>query len=117
ERMETEPPAVDSRRILERLIRAEIFEQVLQSRYIGTKRFSLERMEALLPLLDEILNGAGELGAQQAVLAMSHRGRLHVMAHIVGKPTADIFTRFEDIDPPRVLGGGDVKYHLGATGE
>jgi 2-oxoglutarate dehydrogenase E1 component len=117
ERMEAEPPAMDSRRILERLIRAEIFEQVLQSRYIGTKRFSLEGMEALLPLLDEILNGAGELGAQQAVLAMSHRGRLNVMAHIVGKPTADIFTRFEDIDPRRVLGGGDVKYHLGATGE
>jgi 2-oxoglutarate dehydrogenase E1 component len=94
-----------------------VFEQVLQSRYPGTKRFSLEGAIALLPLLDQALDTAGQLGAEQVVLAMSHRGRLNVMAFVVGKSPMDIFARFEDIDPRRVLGGGDVKYHLGATGD
>ncbi len=100
-----------------RLTRAGIFEQVLQSRYPGTKRFSLEGVVTLVPLLDEILDRAAELGAEQTVLAMSHRGRLNVMVHIVGKAADDIFARFEDVDPRSFLGGGDVKYHLGATGD
>ncbi|MFZ3216379.1 MAG: 2-oxoglutarate dehydrogenase E1 component [Candidatus Acidiferrales bacterium] len=116
-RMEAEAPEEDRGRILEWLVRAEIFEQVLQTRYLGTKRYSLEGESALLPLLDAILNASSEKGAVQAVLAMSHRGRLNVMVHIVGRGAAEVFARFEDVDPRSVLGGGDVKYHMGATGE
>src|SRR6266849_1178172 len=117
ERIETTPPEPDRGAILERLIRADLFEQVLQSRYLGTKRFSLEGNTALIPLLDELLNSAGERGLQQAVLAMSHRGRLNVMVQIVGRAATGVFSRFEDVDPRSVLGSGDVKYHVGATGE
>src|SRR5580704_9478142 len=114
---EVETPEADRERILDWLVRAEIFEQVLQTRYLGTKRYSLEGESALLPLLDAILNSAAEQGAVQAVLSMSHRGRLNVMVHIVGRGAAEVFARFEDVDPRSVLGGGDVKYHMGATGE
>jgi 2-oxoglutarate dehydrogenase E1 component len=119
ERMESGAPAStpDQKAILDRLVRAEIFEQVLQTRYLGTKRYSLEGEAALLPLLDAILNAASERDVQQAVLAMSHRGRLNVMVHIVSRPAAEVFAKFEDVDPRSVLGGGDVKYHIGATGE
>ncbi|MBI3667018.1 MAG: 2-oxoglutarate dehydrogenase E1 component [Acidobacteria bacterium] len=117
ERMESEAPPADRPRILEQLIRADTFERVLQTRYLGTKRYSLEGATALIPLLDEILEAASRQGADQVVLGMSHRGRLNVMAHIVGRRPADIFARFEDVDPRSVLGGGDVKYHIGATGE
>ena len=116
ERMESDPPQADSARILDRLIRAGNFEQVLQSRYIGTKRFSLEGIIALIPVMDEMLDCAGALGAEQLVFGMSHRGRLNVMVHIVGKSAEDVFSRFEDVAPRSFLGGGDVKYHLGATG-
>ena len=116
ERMEQEPPPVDPARVLERLIRAGLFEQVLQSRYIGTKRFSLEGIVALIPVMEEVLDRAADLGAEQMVLGMSHRGRLNVMVNIVGKSAEDVFARFEDVDPRSFLGGGDVKYHLGATG-
>jgi 2-oxoglutarate dehydrogenase E1 component len=117
QRLESDAPKPDQEQILERLIRAEIFEQVLQTRYLGTKRYSLEGEAALIPLLDSILNAASERGAEQAVLAMSHRGRLNVMVHIVGRAAAEVFARFEDVDPRSVLGGGDVKYHMGATGD
>ena len=117
ERLEADVIPPDRPHIMMRLIEAGVFEQVLQSRYPGTKRFSLEGVIALLPLLDEALDRAGQLGAEQIVLAMSHRGRLNVMVLVVGKSPMDIFARFEDIDPRRVLGGGDVKYHLGATGD
>ena len=100
-------------RVLDRLIRAELFEQVLQARYVGTKRYSLEGLAVLIPLLDAILERAAERGAEQMVLAMSHRGRLNVMVHIVGRPAAEIFADFEDVDPRSVLGSGDVKYHVG----
>ena len=116
ERMEAEPSPVDTTRVLELLIRAGLFEQVLQSRYIGTKRFSLEGNVALIPVVDELLDCAGTLGAEQLVFGMSHRGRLNAMVHIVGKPAEDVFSRFEDVAPRSFLGGGDVKYHLGATG-
>src|SRR5271154_5827528 len=117
ERMESEAAEPDRGRILDLLIRAEIFEQVLQTRYLGTKRYSLEGEAALLPLLDAVLNAAAEQGAEKAMLAMSHRGRLNVMVHIVGRPAAEVFARFEDVDPRSILGGGDVKYHQGATGD
>jgi 2-oxoglutarate dehydrogenase E1 component len=116
ERMESAPGPVDQGRILEQLVRAETFEQVIQNRYLGTKRFSIEGVEALLPLLAEMLEGAAGHQARQVVLAMSHRGRLNVMLHTVGRSAAELFAGFEDVDPRSVLGGGDVKYHLGATG-
>ena len=117
ERMESEQSApVDRSRVLDQLVRADVFEQTIHSRYIGTKRYSLEGNTALIPLLDEILNAASENGAEQAVLAMSHRGRLNVIINIVRRPAAEIFAGFEDVDPRSVLGGGDVKYHIGATG-
>jgi 2-oxoglutarate dehydrogenase E1 component len=117
ERMESEAAEPDRGRILELLAQAEIFEHVLQTRYLGTKRYSLEGEAALLPLLDAILNAASEQGAEKAMLAMSHRGRLNVMVNIVGRPASELFARFEDVDPRSVLGGGDVKYHMGATGD
>ena len=117
ERMESEAPEPDRARILDLLVRAEVFEQVLQTRYLGTKRYSLEGESALLPLLDAILNAASEQGAEKAMVAMSHRGRLNVMVNIVGRPAAELFARFEDVDPRSTLGSGDVKYHMGATGE
>jgi 2-oxoglutarate dehydrogenase E1 component len=117
ERMEAEAPVVDKARILEFLIKAEVFEQTIQSRYLGTKRFSLEGESALLPLLDAILSAAAEYGADKAMVAMSHRGRLNVMVNIVGRSAAEVFARFEDVDPRSILGGGDVKYHMGATGD
>ncbi len=117
ERMESEQDyAVDRNRVLDQLVRADVFEQTIHSRYIGTKRYSLEGNTALIPLLDEVLNSAAERGAEQAVLAMSHRGRLNVIINIVRRPAAEIFAGFEDVDPRSVLGGGDVKYHIGATG-
>src|SRR5580658_3178320 len=116
-RVEAEAPEADRARILEWLIKAEIFEQTIQSRYLGTKRFSLEGESSLIALLDSILNAAAEYGAEKGMLAMSHRGRLNVMVNIVGRSAAEVFARFEDVDPRSVLGGGDVKYHMGATGE
>ncbi|HVP55301.1 MAG TPA: 2-oxoglutarate dehydrogenase E1 component [Candidatus Eisenbacteria bacterium] len=117
EQLESEQPLpVNRERILDQLVRADIFEHTIHSRYIGTKRYSLEGNTALIPLLDEILDAAAENGAEQAVLAMSHRGRLNVIINVVSRPAAEIFAGFEDVDPRSVLGGGDVKYHIGATG-
>ena len=120
DRMESEHVALsraDQRRVLDLLVRADLFEQVVQARYLGTKRFSLEGVTALIPFLDEVLNRAGELGATKAVMGMSHRGRLSVMVNTFGKQPAHIFSKFEDVDPRSFLGGGDVKYHVGATAE
>src|SRR6202165_2430951 len=116
ERLEAPTGEVDRHKILERLIRADLFEQVLQARYLGTKRFSLEGVTALIPLLDSILDSAGEHGAIESVMAMSHRGRLNVMVHAACKTPHEVVAGFEDVDPRSVLGAGDVKYHVGATG-
>ena len=115
-RMEGPEFEVNQPKVLDRLIRADLFEQVLQSRYLGSKRFSLEGNTALIPLLDSVLDAAGELGGVDSVMAMSHRGRLNVMTHIVSKAMHDVVAGFEDVDPRSVLGAGDVKYHVGATG-
>ncbi|HET7441757.1 MAG TPA: 2-oxoglutarate dehydrogenase E1 component, partial [Terriglobales bacterium] len=117
EYMESDPAPVDQERALDLLIRADLFEHVLQQRYLGTKRFSLEGVTALLPLLDEILEVAGRKGAVELVMGMSHRGRLNVIVNIARRPAEEVFAGFEDVDPRSVLGGGDVKYHMGATGE
>ena len=119
-RLEAEQPAPAKnvqRRVLNQLIRADLFEQVIQSRYLGTKRFSLEGVTALIPFLDELLNQASTLGATKAMMGMSHRGRLSVMVNTFGKQPAHIFSKFEDVDPRSYLGGGDVKYHVGATSD
>ena len=108
---------IDQKRVLTQLIKADIFEQVIQSRYLGTKRFSLEGLTVLIPFLDRILEVSSERGVTTAVLAMSHRGRLNVMTNTIGRDATDIFTKFEDVDPRSTMGGGDVKYHQGATGE
>jgi 2-oxoglutarate dehydrogenase E1 component len=117
ERMESEPAPEDQQRILDLLIRADIFEQVVQQRYLGSKRFSLEGTTALIPLVDEILDAAAQRGAIELVMGMSHRGRLNVIAHVAKRAPEEIFAGFEDVDPRSVLGSGDVKYHMGATGE
>jgi 2-oxoglutarate dehydrogenase E1 component len=107
----------DQRRNLDLLMRADMFEQVMQQRYLGSKRFSLEGVTALIPLVDEVLDSAARLGATELVMGMSHRGRLNVIAHVAKRPPQEIFAGFEDVDPRSVLGSGDVKYHMGATGE
>ena len=98
--------------------RAEAFETFLQTKYIGQKRFSLEGGETVIALLDAALNKAAEYGMDEVVIGMAHRGRLNVLANIVGKPYSQIFREFEgNIDPGQAHGSGDVKYHLGAEGK
>ena len=116
EAMEGQVSQPDQARLLDLLLRAATFESLLQTRYLGNKRFSIEGVEALIPLLTEMLEKAGDDSTTQAVLAMSHRGRLNVMAHVVGLDRSDLFAGFEDVDPRSIMGAGDVKYHLGATG-
>src|SRR5437899_3940899 len=113
--MEDSPPAPDRRRILERLAATELFERFLHTRYVGTKRYSLEGAAALIPLLDSVLETAAAAGTEIALIGMSHRGRLSVLASVVGVPAASIFAGFEDVNPRSVLGSGDVKYPQGAT--
>jgi 2-oxoglutarate dehydrogenase E1 component len=117
QQIEAEPPQEDQNRILDLLTRADIFEHVMQQRYLGSKRFSLEGVTALIPLVDEVLDTGSRLGAIELVMGMSHRGRLNVIAHVAQRPAEEIFAGFEDVDPRSVLGSGDVKYHMGATGE
>ena len=117
ESTDSEVTEKDQQRILDLLTRADIFEQVMQQRYLGSKRFSLEGVTALIPLVDEVLDTASRLGAIELVMGMSHRGRLNVIAHVARRPAEEIFAGFEDVDPRSVLGSGDVKYHMGATGE
>jgi 2-oxoglutarate dehydrogenase E1 component len=119
DRTEAAPAAVDidQDRALDLLVRADLFEQTLQQRYLGNKRFSLEGNTSLLPAMDAVLDVAGERGAVELVMGMSHRGRLNVIIHLARRPPEQVFAEFEDVDPRSVLGSGDVKYHMGATGE
>lgn len=100
-------------RILTRLTDAVIFEEFIQKKFLGAKSFSLEGSETLIPLLDLAIEEAGNGGINDIVLAMAHRGRLNVLANIMGKSARAIFREFEDADPKLHLGSGDVKYHLG----
>lgn len=103
--------------ILQKLILAEAFEHFIHHRFVGHKRFSIEGSETLIPVLDILLNEATEADVQEVVFGMSHRGRLNVLANVIGKSYESIFSEFEDIkDLNSIQGSGDVKYHLGATG-
>ncbi len=113
-----EPPSREEQlHILGRLNVAEAFETFLQTKYVGQKRFSLEGAETVIALLDAVLAEAADQELEEVVVGMPHRGRLNVLANIVGKPYAKIFNEFEgNIDPGTAQGSGDVKYHLGAEG-
>ncbi|QDT63388.1 2-oxoglutarate dehydrogenase E1 component [Calycomorphotria hydatis] len=104
-------------RIYRRLSDAVIFEEFIQKKYITKKRFSLEGAESLIPLLDMAIEKAGRQGVNEIVLGMAHRGRLNVLANIMGKSPSDIFREFEDNDPEADMYGGDVKYHLGYSSD
>lgn len=104
-------------RILASLTQAVIFEEFVQRKYVGAKTFSLEGCESLIPLLDMAIERAGEHGISEIVFGMAHRGRLNVLANILGKRPADIFREFEDDHPDVRAGGGDVKYHLGHSSD
>lgn len=104
-------------RILTRLTDATILEEFIQRKFVGAKSFSLEGAESLIPLLDLAIEKAGEQGVDEIVLAMAHRGRLNVLANIMGKSPQEIFREFEDVDPQLHRGRGDVKYHLGYSSD
>ena len=104
--------------ILSQLNAAEAFETFLHTKYVGQKRFSLEGGETVIPLLDAILQRAAEHELDEVAIGMPHRGRLNVLANVVGKSYGQIFREFEgNIDPTSAHGSGDVKYHLGASGQ
>ncbi|MGA8112554.1 MAG: multifunctional oxoglutarate decarboxylase/oxoglutarate dehydrogenase thiamine pyrophosphate-binding subunit/dihydrolipoyllysine-residue succinyltransferase subunit, partial [Actinocatenispora sp.] len=112
------PPTEEQKHILGRLNVAEAFETFLATKYVGQKRFSLEGGETLIPLLDGILRDSAGGGMDEVVIGMAHRGRLNVLANIIGKPYEKIFSEFEgNADPKSVQGSGDVKYHLGMVGK
>ncbi|RXK87217.1 2-oxoglutarate dehydrogenase E1 component [Filimonas effusa] len=118
ERMLKQVPLEQKRGILEKLNQGVIFEKFLHTKYIGQKRFSLEGGESLIPAMDAIINQAGANGVKEVVIGMAHRGRLNVLANILGKTYEQIFSEFEGIIPAdRTWGSGDVKYHLGFSSE
>jgi 2-oxoglutarate dehydrogenase E1 component len=100
-------------RMLQLLVNAEQFERFCHTKYPGTKRFSLEGSESLIPALDLVLTYGARCGAIEAVLGMAHRGRLTAIDQIIRRPARDLFAQFEDVEPEKAMGGGDVKYHLG----
>jgi len=114
-------PALDpaaQRRILEKLIQSSVFEQFLNTKYVGVTRFSLEGGDALIPALDALVQQAAHSGCREIILGMAHRGRLNVQANVIGKPFTDIFSEFENCyDPENLIGAGDVKYHNGYLGD
>ncbi|WP_127358947.1 multifunctional oxoglutarate decarboxylase/oxoglutarate dehydrogenase thiamine pyrophosphate-binding subunit/dihydrolipoyllysine-residue succinyltransferase subunit, partial [Actinacidiphila soli] len=117
ERQHSKPERDEQLRILRRLNAAEAFETFLQTKYVGQKRFSLEGGESVIPLLDAVIDAAAESRLDEVVIGMAHRGRLNVLANIVGKSYAQIFREFEgNLDPKSMHGSGDVKYHLGSEG-
>ena len=112
------PDREEQKLILGRLNTAEAFETFLQTKFVGQKRFSLEGGESLIPLLDAAITAAAQEHLDEVVIGMAHRGRLNVLANIVGKSYGQIFGEFEgNLDPRSAQGSGDVKYHLGAEGD
>ena len=111
-------PADVKKRLLWKLISAEQFERFLHTKYLGQKRFSLEGCETVIPLLDRLIDGAAARGVEDIVFGMAHRGRLNVLANVIGNLCERIFAAFEgSVHPEFPADEGDVKYHQGATGE
>ncbi|MEO1313077.1 MAG: 2-oxoglutarate dehydrogenase E1 component, partial [Pseudomonadota bacterium] len=105
--------------ILNKMVEAEGFEKFLHVKYTGTKRFGLDGGEALIPAMEQIIKRGGSLGVQDIIVGMPHRGRLSVLANVMGKPYRAIFNEFQggSFKPDEVEGSGDVKYHLGASSD
>jgi multifunctional 2-oxoglutarate metabolism enzyme len=118
EGVDREPPPEEKRHILGRLNAAEAFEQFLHTKYIGHRRYGLEGAESLIPMLDVLFEEAIDADMEKALIGMAHRGRLNVLANIVGKSHERIFREFEgDVDPESIHGSGDVQYHVGIAGK
>ncbi|MBY0425320.1 MAG: 2-oxoglutarate dehydrogenase E1 component, partial [Cytophagales bacterium] len=112
------PTSDEKKRMLKKLNEAVVFENFLHTKYVGQKRFSIEGGENTIPALDTIINAGAALGVQEFVIGMAHRGRLNVLCNIMGKTYEQIFNEFEgNIDPDKVEGDGDVKYHMGYFSE
>ncbi|MEM6641912.1 MAG: 2-oxoglutarate dehydrogenase E1 component [Bacteroidota bacterium] len=108
------PSREEKRRVLSKLNEAVVFENFLHTKFLGQKRFSLEGGENMIPALDKIINKAAELDAEEVIIGMAHRGRLNVLANIMGKTYEEIFSEFEgNQEVDLTMGDGDVKYHLG----
>ena len=107
------------RAILNKLVEAEGFEKFLHVKYMGTKRFGLDGAEALIPAMEQIIKRGGNLGVQEIIIGMPHRGRLSVLANVMSKPFRAIFNEFQggSYKPDDVDGSGDVKYHLGTSSD
>ncbi len=104
-------------RILTKLTEAEIFEQFIHKNYIGSRRFSLEGAESMIPMVDLLVEAAAQHGIEEIVIGMAHRGRLNVLVNVLGKNVRQVFAAFDDKQPERFLGQGDVKYHLGYSSD
>jgi 2-oxoglutarate dehydrogenase E1 component len=108
----------EQRNILRQLTAAEGLERYLHTRYVGQKRFSLEGLDSLIPLLDDLIQRAGDAGMDEVVIGMAHRGRLNVLVNLLGKSPAELFSEFEGVyDTSRLKGSGDVKYHKGFSAD
>jgi 2-oxoglutarate dehydrogenase E1 component len=108
----------ERRNILWQLTAAEGLERYLHTKYVGQKRFSLEGADALIPLLDDLIQNSGAAGIEEVVIGMAHRGRLNVLVNLLGKSPAALFSEFEGVyDPSRLKGSGDVKYHKGFSAD
>ena len=118
-RNKTEFSPEGKRAILQRLTAAETFEQFLHKKYPGTKRFGVDGGESLIPCIEQIMKRGGQLGLEEIILGMAHRGRLNVLANVMGKPFTAIFSEFQGKSslPDDVQGSGDVKYHLGTSSD
>src|SRR6201988_1130427 len=107
-------PLEKKKRILEKLNQGVMFEKFLHTKYVGQKRFSLEGGETTIPALDAIINTAADHDVQEVVIGMAHRGRLNILANIMGKTYEQIFSEFEGTAKmDQTMGSGDVKYHMG----
>jgi 2-oxoglutarate dehydrogenase E1 component len=118
EALEFNPPIEEKERILFKLNEAVVFENFLHTKYLGQKRFSLEGGESTIPFLDALINKASDLGVEEMMIGMAHRGRLNVLANVMGKTYEQIFSEFEGTaEPDLTMGDGDVKYHMGFSSE
>ncbi|MCX2744448.1 2-oxoglutarate dehydrogenase E1 component [Mangrovivirga sp. M17] len=113
-----DPTTEDKKRILRKLNQAVVFENFLHTKYLGQKRFSLEGGETTIPALDSIIHYSADLGVEEVIIGMAHRGRLNVLANIMGKTYEHIFNEFEgQAEPDLTMGDGDVKYHMGYSSQ